>query len=89
MAAVSQRDGLRFPADIGTCADCDKRVYPSSKTARAIAKRIPGRHMNTYRCPVGNGWHLGHLPAVVVHGDLDKDEYQRRVDARRAAGGAP
>lgn len=75
-------------AHMTVCEQCEKRVYETAAAARRQAKRIPGRHMSTYPCPDGNGWHLGHLPADVVQGKLDKDEYQRRVDERRAAGGA-
>ena len=68
----------------GSCGPCGKRAYPSRREARARAKQIPGTHMNAYRCPHGAGWHLGHLPDDVRHGDLPKDEYLLRAAAHRA-----
>lgn len=74
----------------GICAACRKRTYVNGRAARAVSKKIPGRHLSAYRCPQGAGWHLGHLPIDVVHGDLSKDDYyvRREEHARRRTGGA-
>jgi hypothetical protein len=52
------------------CAACNKRRYHNRDAAeeevRAIVRRNlhikkPG-WLHAYRCPEGNGWHLGHVP---------------------------
>lgn len=59
-----------------TCEPCGKRLYRSRKIAQAMAKRIPGDRMATYRCPHSAGWHLGHLPSSVRQGTYDRDSYR-------------
>lgn len=66
-----------------SCEPCGKRAYDSRATARAVAKTIPGDHMTAYRCPTGNGYHLGHLPRSVVHGLSSKADYVERLERRR------
>lgn len=67
------------------CRHCGKRTYRTRKTAKAAAKTIPGRHMATYPCPHGPGWHHGHLPLDVVHGKRPKGAYLADVERRRQA----
>jgi hypothetical protein len=68
---------------VGQCGACKKRTYPNRRTAQATAKTIPGRHMNAYRCPDGTGWHLGHLPIDVIHGETAKADYVQRITRGR------
>lgn len=75
---MTRRDRLDRPGYTGECRPCGKRIYPSGRSARATAKTIPGTHMSAYRCPHGTGWHLGHLPDDVRHGQLGRDEYLAR-----------
>lgn len=62
-----------------TCRDCTKRTYHSKSDARLVRRRIPGR-LTVYRCPVGAGWHLGHLPAMVVRGLAGRDQLAVRLN---------
>lgn len=55
----------------GTCPRCGKRQYPTRRAARKAARTIPSDgHLNAYRC--GRYWHLGHLPAAVIAGELSR-----------------
>ena len=81
-----RRDREFVPSSyVGWCEDCEKRVYPSAKSARRNAKRMPGRHMSTYPCPEGRGHHLGHLPVSVVRGEGTRDDYRAHLERRREA----
>lgn len=57
---------------VGRCAHCDKRVYVSRGDAKRAALSLSAagrRRLRAYRCPHATGtWHLGHLPARVLHG---------------------
>lgn len=70
---------------IGTCPESGKRQFTSRRTAAATAKQIRGRHMSAYRCDECEFWHLGHLPANVVHGFADRRAYEARVRAKKEA----
>lgn len=71
------------------CPDCGKRRYIKRAGAKAVIKSLPdNRAMREYRCPVGEGWHIGHLPSAVRRGlRSDVEEYNRRAarDERRPA----
>ena len=56
-----------------TCTQCGKRTYHSKADARLVKRRLPG-HVAAYRCPTGPGWHLGHLPTVVLRGVVGRDQ---------------
>ena len=60
-----------------TCPDCNKRAYHSKSGARIVKRRLPG-HISVYRCPTGAGWHLGHLPVMVLRGLAGRDQLNRR-----------
>jgi len=57
-----------------TCPDCGKRRYPTRAEARKAMRAIRSRdgRLNAYRCPVGNDWHLGHLPVDIIAGHRDR-----------------
>lgn len=60
----------------GRCADCGKFTYASRRDAErgAIRARGPAHGLDAYRCPVGVGWHLGHLPRAVKRGEIGRDQ---------------
>lgn len=62
---------------LATCPNCGKRRYYDRRTARAAARRTPGRgRLNAYRC--GDFWHLGHLPPGVTAGQDSRDDLAPR-----------
>lgn len=45
------------------CGDCGKHLFLTRKAARRAARRMHSHgRLSAYRCPVQNGFHLGHLP---------------------------
>lgn len=47
------------------CEECQKRSYGKRKTAATAAAMLRancGEAVSHYRCPAGNGWHIGHTP---------------------------
>lgn len=68
------------------CPDCGKVRFDSRSGAKSAIRRMRGRgqaaakhgagHLNAYPC--GEFWHIGHLPAPVLTGDLARDEIGRR-----------
>lgn len=78
------------PVDWLTCP-CGKRRYHTRSAARRIARRL--RHngvMTPYRCPdyPNDGWHLGHHPDALAHGEISKDVWLARIDKARRKGTA-
>jgi hypothetical protein len=62
-----------MPTGHFTCQHCGKQTYLSRKEAKRVAKTVhPGEDLNAYRCPHGEGWHIGHLPKAVVNGDFSR-----------------
>lgn len=78
----SQRDfdqrGMAGPR----CPDCGKVQYLTKADAKRVGKRIKARtgKLDTYPC--GTHWHLGHLPAPVIAGEMSRDDL---ADRRRTA----
>ena len=51
------------------CQDCDKRTFATKKAAKRV-NRMTGGNMNVYpACNGQDGYHLGHLPGVIKHGE--------------------
>jgi hypothetical protein len=78
---VTDKAPKRFTYRI--CSACHKRGYPTRKAARAAARAANRGHMQAYECPaMVEGaqplWHVGHLPAKVLRGRWDKDEWLER-----------
>lgn len=56
----------------GYCGACRKRAYYEERDAHEVKRRVKRRDkhkikrglLHVYRCPEGNGWHVGHDPAV-------------------------
>lgn len=72
----------------GSCAPCGKQAFASRADARHAARiSVDHPRPRAYRCPVVAGqYHLGHLPADVRRGTLDRDTYQSRVNPFTARG---
>lgn len=69
---MAGRDSQRYWT---ICRTCGKRAYVSRKAARRARVKLPDHRLgplSAYPCPVGTGWHLGH----VRDGDRDR---QRRM----------
>lgn len=59
---------------------CDKSWYTSRKQARRVGRRLVHGHdgrMRAYQCDYCGYWHVGHLPELVVAGQLTYAEYKR------------
>lgn len=55
------------------CSACGKRGYPERRIARAAAKELHDKRVSVYWCQHGGEcWHVGHLWAAVVAGDLTR-----------------
>lgn len=51
------------------CRSCRKRRYTKRSGAKeAIRINHRGEGMREYRCPVADGWHIGHTPPAVLYG---------------------
>ncbi|MGE3449000.1 MAG: hypothetical protein AB7H92_15635 [Microbacteriaceae bacterium] len=75
---------MTAPVDKGfvSCPDCGKRLYVTRREARAAVRRtrLHIRYakrtvMREYRCPVRDGWHIGHLPKPVRDGATTSAEH--------------
>lgn len=60
-----------WPTSFANTCPCGKRSYHTKKLAKA-ARKNHGRDLRAYRCPEFDGWHLGHLPDDIRHGDVDR-----------------
>lgn len=83
-----RRDTPRGPVGrhsaLGPCQRCDKTTWPSRKAARRHSRRYPATDVRPYPCPVGLGWHVGHLPVSVRVGAEGRPDYVARlVEATR------
>lgn len=67
-----------------TCVVCGKLSYRSRKVARKVAnQRHPDSRLSAYPCPEnGAYWHIGHLPANVRHGVVDRAGYRDALSRR-------
>lgn len=51
------------------CRRCRKRRYAKRTGAKAAIRALPAnKGMREYRCPVADGWHIGHTPPAVLYG---------------------
>lgn len=69
---------------------CKKLRFLTRNDAKAAIRRLrsigagsPVRstiqtHMRAYRCGVCNLFHYGHLPILVMRGEMTMDEYEQR-----------
>ena len=78
-----------------TCPHCGKRTYFTRKDARAARTHHEKRHgLSIYPCPHqkeehGDGFHLGHRPQGLGHGDIDRDtlaDNQRETNSEDSRG---
>lgn len=70
---------------VPTRNECGVIAFGSRKQARQRSKHLPGKHVRPYRCPDCELWHLGHLPVVVLVGEVSASEW---YSAKAAATGA-
>ncbi len=66
--------------------ECRKWKFYTRAEARRARRNLYGRRrghhdgpLSIYRCPTCDFYHLGHLPARVRNGALDKDRYVEGV----------
>ncbi|GAA4679314.1 hypothetical protein [Gordonia humi] len=71
------------PPTTGRCAVCAKVSFTSRQAARRAARRHSTFDVQPYRCPAGNGIHLGHRPSGVARGELTRGEFNRGVRPHR------
>lgn len=64
---------------------CKKIPYERRRGAVRARRRQPGKKgLRPYRCPTCGYWHLGHLPAAIIAGDVGRgDVYPGRLVDRR------
>lgn len=70
---------------VGSCDVHGKVLFRDRKTARMHSRRMKSRigRMNAYECDIHPGlWHLGHLPSVVVRGEVGREWVNGRPLAR-------
>ena len=55
---------------VHSCEHCQKMAYRSRAKARKVLQRdlFRGQAMSPYPCPMGNGFHIGHLPRAIRTG---------------------
>lgn len=51
-----------------------KRGFPHRAGAKAAARHAGG-HMRPYRCGACGCWHMGHLPGVVLRGQVGASDW--------------
>ena len=70
-----------------TCRRHKKLTYPKRREAREAARRLHDKGVREYPCTEHPPcWHIGHIPPMVVRGELTADEWYdlpRREQARR------
>lgn len=53
----------------GYCNYCGKRTYTSRmKAKRFVKSTFPQDRLRTYKCPVSEYYHIGHLPRLQIAG---------------------
>lgn len=62
---------------IGFCARCEKAAFNDRKAAKRYARRqYPSERMQAYACRRGGvGWHVGHVAAEVVAGEVPRSQF--------------
>ena len=61
-AARGAAAGRHWDSHPGVCRLCDKFAYGDKQAAKRVIRTVPCDRdtMRAYRCPAGNGWHIGH-----------------------------
>ncbi len=58
---------------------CDVKIrWFTRRQAKRARRHLPSEHLRPYWCPAHLAWHLGHLPRVVLLGQLAADQVYRR-----------
>lgn len=71
-----------------TCQSTGKLVYATRKQARhARTQLVRGHELNVYRCDGCTGYHVGHMPAAVRRGEVDKADWLASSSRVRASRG--
>lgn len=58
------------------CTYHGKVLHRTRRSAKRVA-RLRGDRMSVYVCEVNQGYHIGHLPAPVKQGRLDRAELRK------------
>lgn len=63
---------------------CGKVRYQSRRQAKRTLRKEShwDQNMSAYPCPTSTFFHLGHMPAAVRNGDLDRRDIASRGRAR-------
>lgn len=73
----------------GRASSCTGKVrFASRKAARKARAAMQGRgmgqgHLQAYKCEWCSWFHLGHMPAAVAAGEVDKSDWRLTKDDRR------
>ncbi|MGN7187051.1 hypothetical protein [Microbacterium enclense] len=64
----------KWDSTMYTSDDCPtrKRSWRDRAAAKKAAKNMRGQHMNVYVCEHCSGFHLGHLPSIVIRGVVER-----------------
>lgn len=58
---------------VGFCLDHQLPCWLTRKAARGAARELyPGRHLTALQCGDSHYWHLMHLPAEVLRGEVTR-----------------
>jgi hypothetical protein len=65
-------------SELPGCPSCGKQQFPTKAVAKARIRQWRGKRsgrLYAYRC--GNYWHIGHMPAAVKFGAVERDAFDR------------
>lgn len=72
-----RRDPVKGWRSCPACQNADgtpKRAYPTNRQAKRIQRIMQAEGIRVYKCPTGDGYHLGHLPPSVRAGRITRGE---------------
>jgi hypothetical protein len=56
------------------CVYCPKRTFASRKGAKRVNRMSGGKMSICKACNGQDGWHIGHLPGVIKHGEKTRSD---------------
>lgn len=72
---------------VGVCPATGKQQFVSKRGAKMMRRVLRGESLAVYECQFCEYWHLGHLPAAIISGELGRDIYRNHAtiyDYRRS-----
>lgn len=75
-----RRDPVSGWRSCPVCQNADgtpKRAYPTNRQAKRIRRIMQADGVRVYKCPTGDGYHLGHIPQAVLEGHITRGEIYR------------